>query len=250
MADRSHKLRKHTPSGPVRAVVRHRRTVPVPEGFRHPLASTTPPAPPVLLPLIGIDDDLGAALERSLQPVAVRARAGDRAARDALYAAFQPKMTRFVRRIRAPFAPDGCTGLWERADVEQEAYLAFAGVVESWSPEIPFGRYMLAHFPWRLRDAVYRGVGRRGVPARMSAVPIVNDEAFRDHASGDDEQWALIEALAASFEPPLDDLLRLRILDRQTLAEAAINLGVSRRSASRYWRTILIRLRADERPQR
>jgi len=200
-----------------------------------------------LLPLIGIDDDLDAVLERTLQPVAVRALTGDWAARDALYAAFQPKLARFIRRIRVPFAPDGCTGLWERADVEQEAYLAFAGVVESWPPEIPFGRYVLAHFPWRLRDAVYRGVGRRGVPPRMSAVPIVDGEAFGDHASGGDEQWILIDALAASFEPPLDDLLRLRILDRQTLAEAATHLGVSRRSASRYWRTILIRLRADDR---
>jgi len=221
------------------------RSAHVADGFRHPLAPLG--SSPALLPLIGVDDDLGPALERVLHPVAVRAQSGDRAARDALYMAFEPKLVRFIWRIRVPFAPDGCRGLWDRDDVTQEAYLAFVGVIESWSPGIPFGRYVLANFPWRLRDAVHRGVGRRGVPPRGYAVPILDSDTIADPASGEDEQRVMIDALAASFEPPLDNLLRLRILEQQTLAKAAKRLGISRRSVNRHWRTILIRMRAEER---
>ena len=244
MADRPLDARSGAKSASLRPVHPVRRRTPPSGGFRHPLA-----APPVLLPLIGFDDELDASLERTLHPVAVRAKEGDWVARDALYSAFGPKLARIARRIRTPWTPDGCKGVWDKDDVAQEAYLAFVGVIESWQPRIPFGRYVLAHFPWRLRDAVYRGVGRRGVPPRMYAVPIIAGEEFADGAATDDAQRATIDALACSFEPPLDGLLRLRILEQQSVAGAAERLGISRRSATRHWRTILIRLRADERRQ-
>ncbi|CAN5776579.1 hypothetical protein BH20CHL3_BH20CHL3_10970 [soil metagenome] len=224
----------------------------------HPVRRRSSPArncqqpratPPVLLPLIGFDDELDAPLERTLHPVAMRAQGGDWVARDALYSAFEPKLARIARRIRTPWVPDGCKGVWDKDDVAQEAYLAFVGVIENWPPGIPFGRYVLAHFPWRLRDAVYRGVGRRGVPPRTYAVPIVAGEEFADRASVEFEQRIVIDALASSFEPPLDGLLRMRILEQQSVACAAERLGISQHSATRHWRSLLIRLRADERRQ-
>ena len=236
-----------TPTGAMRRVRRigARPAVQVPEGFRHPLAPSVSSTPPTLLPLIGVNDDVLPAFERTLHPIAVRAQDGDWAARDALYAAFEAKLMRIARRIKPPFAPTGSQGLWEFDDVTQEAWLVFAAVIASWSPEIPFGRYVLAHFPWRLRDAVYRGVGKRNVPPRSFGVPIDDDAAFADHAAPGAEQRATIEVLAGSFESPLDQVLRLHILENLTLRETSERLGVSRRSTTRYWQTILLRLRAS-----
>ena len=211
--------------------------------FRNPLAPIPPSVQPTLLPVIGANDEILPAFERTLQPIAERARLGDHAARDALYAAFEPKIMRFVRRIRVPFAPGGAHGLWDRDDVAQEAYLVFLGVIESWSPTIPFGRYMLANFPWRLRDAVHRGVARRGIPPRSTVVSMDGADWVADRSAQVTESRALIEALASSFEPPLDEVLRLHILEGLSLTATAERLGVSRRSASRYWRAIVIRLR-------
>lgn len=225
-----------------------RPQVAVPSPFRNPLAPISPSTQPTLLPVIGANDEILPAFERTLQPIAERAQLGDHAARDALFAAFQPKIMRFVRRIRVPFAPGGAHGLWDRDDVAQEAYLVFLGVIESWSPSIPFGRYMLANFPWRLRDAVHRGVARRGIPPRATVVSMDRADWIADRAAQVTESRATIEALASSFESPLDDVLRLHILEGLSLTETAARLGVSRRSASRYWRAIVIRLREPGRP--
>ncbi|MBA2776231.1 MAG: hypothetical protein H0U31_05800, partial [Chloroflexia bacterium] len=81
------------------------------------------------------------------------------------------------------------------------------------------------------------------------AVPIIAGEEFADGTSVEVEQRIVIDALASSFEPPLDGLLRLRILEQQSVACAAERLGISQRSATRHWRSIMIRLRADERRQ-
>lgn len=254
MADRSRSPKHLSPHPPAREIPaparngsRNRPLIPVAAPFRNPLAPVLPPPQPTLLPLVGVNDEILPAFERTLQPIAERAQAGDRDARDALFASFQPKIMRFVRRIRVPFVPDGDRGLWEREDVAQEAYLVFLGVIESWPPALPFGRYFLANFPWRLRDAVYRGVARRGVPPRTVAVvfdaPGWTDR-IADDATATTETRVLIEALASSFEPPLDDILRLHILDGLTLTDTAVRIGIGRRTVTRHWRTILIRLRA------
>ena len=61
-------------------------------------------APP-LVPLLAAADDLTPEVDRALTKVALAARAGDRAARDALYLALQAKIARFVARYTA----------WDRA---------------------------------------------------------------------------------------------------------------------------------------
>ncbi len=249
MADRS--LARPERAQPLRRPVRRSRSanqgrpVAVPEGFRNPLAPAVNASPPALLPLIRVEDDIPESLERSLHPVAVRAQAGDWAARDALYTAFEPKLMRFAKRIRVPFAPDGARGLWERDDVVQEAYLSFVGVIESWSPWIPFGRYVLANFPWRLRDAVHRGVGKRTVPPRMFGVPIESTDLVADTSTAREEQAVMLEALASSLGSPLDEVFRQHIIDGLTLTETARRIDLSRRTVTRYWHDIVLELRRD-----
>lgn len=249
MADRL-PARPERAQPPLRSLRRQRRAsrdqrVPVPEGFRNPLAPAINAAEPVLLPLIRIEDDISPHLDRTLQPVAVRAQNGDWSARDALYMAFEPKLMRFARRIRVPFAPEGDHGLWERGDVHQEAYLVFVNVIESWSPEIPFGRYVLANFPWRLRDAVHRGIGKRTVPPRMYGVPIESSDLIADAATVNEEQGVMLKVLAGSLGSPLDEVFRLHIIDGLTLTATAGQIGVSRRSVTRYWHDIVLELRRE-----
>ncbi len=197
-------------------------------------------------PMLDVDDAMTAMLERAIQPVAVRAKTGDHEARDHLYASFESKILRFVRRTRVPFAPDCGSGHWDREDVAQEAYLVFITLIDRWPPAIPFGRYFFAHFPWRLRDAVNRQVARRGIPPRSTVVSMDLADWVADHAAREFESRALIEALASSFEPPLDEVLRLHILEGLSLTETADRLGVNRRSVSRYWRVVLMRLRVAD----
>lgn len=211
--------------------------------FRNPLAPVIPNR--VLLPVIGANDELPPAFERILEPIAYRAWSGDRAARDALFAAFEPKLMRFARGIHVPFAPPGAFAIWDRDDVAQEAYLAFVDVIASWTPHIPFGRYVLAHFPWRLRDVVYRGLARSVVPLGLIAVPAEQIDWMGDASAEAAEARILLESLAASFAAPYDDILRWHIGDGESLMTIAARLGCSRRTVTRRWRFILDRLRDE-----
>lgn len=248
MADRlpARPERAQSPLRPVRQrPIDRGQHVAVPEGFRNPLAPAINVAAPALLPLIRVEDDISPHLDRALHPVAVRAQNGDWSARDTLYMAFEPKLMRFARRIRVPFAPEGAYGLWERGDVNQEAYLAFVGVIESWSPEIPFGRYVLANFPWRLRDAVHRGIGKRTVPPRMYGVSIESSELIADGSTAREEQGVMLRVLAASLGTPLDEVFRLHVIEGLTLTETAGRIGVSRRTVTRYWHDVVLELRRE-----
>jgi DNA-directed RNA polymerase specialized sigma24 family protein len=217
---------------------RGRAGITVPEGFRNPLAPTPQEAPPVLLPLLGLDDDITPAIEALLAPVAIRAQEGDWAARNALYAAFEPKLNRFVRRVRVPYAPGDARGIWDREDVAQEGFLVFAALVDAWPADIPFGRYVLANFPWRLRDAIHRGFARPLMPQWVRVVPVDAELVASDPGAPRQESAARVEAIAAALQPPLDDFMRLHILERLTLDESASEMSVSSRTGSRYWQAI------------
>jgi len=223
-----------------------RDDVPAEPGFRNPLAPFAPAVQQrVLIPVMGANDELTPAWERTIAPIVARAASGDRIARDALYAAFEPKLMRFVRGVRVPWAPTGAVDRWDRDDVAQEAYLAFLDVLATWEEPIPFGRYVLAHFPWRLRDLVYRGVGRSSVPPGTIPVAIEGREWLADDSAAALESRMLLDALAVSFGPPYDDIIRLHIGEGASLMAVAARLGCSRRTLSRRWREIRERLRAD-----
>lgn len=222
-------------------------------GFRNPLApfapvpsiATSAGNQRVLLPVIGVNDELTPAWERAIAPIVTRAASGDQIARDALYAAFEPKLMRFARGVRVPWAPGGAVGTWDRDDVEQETWFAFLDVIATWEEPIPFGRYVLAHFPWRLRDLVYRGVGRPALPPGAVPVTIEGRDWLADDSAGALESRMLLDALAASFEPPYDDIIRWHIGEGTPLLAVAARLGCSRRTLTRRWREVRERLRAD-----
>lgn len=220
-----------------------RHPISVPEPFRNPLAPIAPRRAPTLLPLIGRADDLTPGLERTLWPVALRARDDDWAARDALFAAFEPKLQRIARNLWAPPASATTVGVWEHDDVWQEAWLVFVALVEAWRPEIPFGRYLLANFPWRLRDAIRRNLARPAVPPRWYAS---RAQTWDEHASPDaveDTDDILIDILCDELGEPAGQVTRLHILHNLSLREAATELRLGERTASRHWSNTRARLR-------
>jgi RNA polymerase sigma factor (sigma-70 family) len=199
------------------------------------------PTPPTLVPVILPEDDLNLALERRLLPTVLRAHAGCSDARDALYLAFQPKLRRCARRIAVPWGGAAMVAVWDRDDVEQEAWLVFDELIRQWTPDRPFGRYVLATFPWRLRDAVYRGVARSGVPPRMTTVPIGERDWLHDGSAASVEAHVLLEVVADQLPALQAVILRRHVGRGETLTEIARDMQVSRSTVTRQWRA----LRAD-----
>ena len=200
--------------------------------------SHQPAVPPAIVPVIGADDDFTPALERRILPTVRRAHAGCPDARDALYIAFRPKLHRFIRRMRVPNLGDHRVGLWDRGDVEQEAWLVFDELIRQWTPDRPFGRYLLATFPWRLRDTIYRGIGRRAAPPRMASVPISPEDPLYDGTAESEEAQVLLDALADRLPGIQGAILRRHVRDGETLTEIARDLDVSRRTVTRQWRAL------------
>jgi RNA polymerase sigma factor (sigma-70 family) len=198
--------------------------------------AATSAAPPAIVPVVTAPDDLSVAIERRLHPTALRARAGCPVARDALYLALLPKLERFIRGVRVPMFGDDRTGIWDRNDVEQEAFLVFTELLDGWEPERPFGRYVLATFPWRLRDAIYRGIGRRGVPTRMALVPIDQHAWLRDGSAAAQEATVLLGIIAERLPSLQAEILRRHVGDGDTLTAIARDLDLSRRTVTRQWR--------------
>jgi RNA polymerase sigma factor (sigma-70 family) len=189
----------------------------------------------VLLPVIGVDDVVLPAFDEKLGEFARRAQAGDTDARDALFVAFQPKLTRLMRVVRPPFAPTGSRGVWDRDDVGQEAYLVFIDLVLAWPGDVPLTAYLLSRFPWRLKDAIRRGVARSSVPPRRSLVPIENAALVADESEPPHGDGALLESIAAELPSPFDAILVAHVLHGKTKTEIAAEIGVSRRTMVRYW---------------
>lgn len=212
-------------------------------------APTTPARVPVILP----DADIDPELERSLLPVVMRAHAGCREARDALHLAFQPKLERFARRLAMPRVDTAMIGIWDAGDVEQEAWLVFDELIRQWTPDRPFGRYVLATFPWRLHDAVFRGVARPGVPPRMTPVSFAERDWLHDGSAEAAEATVLLEALADRLPVMQGAILRRHVGWSQTLTEIAQDLDVSRSTVTRQWRALrddLAEGLADTSPER
>jgi RNA polymerase sigma factor (sigma-70 family) len=201
---------------------------------------------PAIVPVVSVDNELAPALERRLMPTARRAYAGCHDARDALYIAFGPKLERFTRGVRVPRLGSTCTGIWDRDDLEQEAWLVFTEILGQWDTARPFGRFLLTTFPWRLRDAIYRGIGRRGVPPRMALVPIGEHDWLHDGSAAAAEAHVLLNALADRLPEPQATILRRHIGDGESLTVIARELDVSRRTVTRQWRALKHQLAADD----
>ena len=107
--------------------------------------------------------------------------------RNLLFDAYWPRLRRTCSQVWRRT----CRGtIVDRDDVDQEAFLVFASLLERWPGDGSFTRYLLGLFPWRLRDAVDVLIGPRdasladlslaelsGYVARQVARMLASDEA-------------------------------------------------------------------------
>jgi len=209
-------------------------------------STAAPPPTPPLAPVLAVDALLDAETERRLTALAHLARAGDTGARDALFVALGPKLDRMLARCRglawssAGPRRDGCP--WELEDLGQQAYLVYVDLLGHWSGVGPVGPYLLAHLPWRIRNA-----WRELTAARRRAAPLSIDEtgSLDDGTAAAAEGVARLEAIAAALPPPDGVILLLRIRDQATAAEIAASLRINRRTFDRHWRRLRERLRRE-----
>jgi DNA-directed RNA polymerase specialized sigma24 family protein len=176
-----------------------------------------------------------------LTMVAHEARAGDPAARNALYVACAPKIDRFVRRYRVVTTGIDRCPAFDFEDLQQEAFLIFAAMVAAWPGGESFCAYFLGHFPWELKNAVRRlaAVNRPGL--HIGAGRFVDQLA--DGSAAGAEAVALLEVIAATMPAPDGDILLWRVRDGDTFAAIARRLGASRRTVMRAWERIVGELR-------
>jgi DNA-directed RNA polymerase specialized sigma24 family protein len=180
------------------------------------------------------DFDLTPAIDAHLNALA-RAGRDDPAARNELHGLLSGKIARFL----APWR-DRPTALGDFADIRQESFLVFAGLVADWPGEGSFARYFLGFFPWRLRHAI-EAHARRWPLDRLVIIP---ERTLLDDLSPVEDTT---DPLIALWPLAGDDrqLLALRLAAGYSVAEAAHLLGWSRRTGFRRWRALVARLSQD-----
>ncbi len=192
-----------------------------------------------IVPLLAPETEVGPELERFLAPLARDAQAGDRDARDTLYEALAVKIDRFVAGAwRLAWAGDGPRRdgrPWDIEDLAQEAFPIFVNLLAAWPGDRPFGPYLLAHFPWRLRNA-----GRAlAAPRRFETAPLPPHALYLvDDSAAAEEARALLEGIAARLSSPDRQILLWHVRDGRSLGAIARRLGLHRGTVGRRWQAI------------
>lgn len=205
--------------------------------------AATYPVAPLLPPGVPVDATAAAWLTDR----AIAARAGDRAAQEALIRALGPRIDRWVaRRIRHSRPTPRRDGrFWLADDLRQEAWFALSQTLKTWSGEGSFLPWLLAVLPRRLSD---RWKTLLGPPLR----PIWEAQAEPapdSHADG--EIRLLLESLAARLDDPHDRALLLgHLRDGQPLARLVGPAGATPGAVYARWRRLQAWLRTELMPAR
>lgn len=193
-----------------------------------------------LLPVIGADDVILPSFDDTLGSFAIRAQEGDTDARDALFFAYLPKLDRLMNHARVPHAAHGETGVWDRDDVEQEAYLVFLDLVDSWSGDVSFTSWLLARFPWRLRNAIAYGIGKPSAPPRQRLIPLETaDLEPMEMPELDPDGEGRVSKVLDALPDHLAEVLVSHVFHGTPKAQVARDIQVSRRTLVRYWQEII-----------
>ena len=149
-----------------------------------------------------------------IQQLALLARGGDVDARDALYFSLEQRLHR-ISTILKPWPNEpSITGIWDRDDVLQECWLVFAELLAGWDQSAPFVPYLLARFPWRLRDRILRGIGKSTNRFGTIRIPVeFLDEYLRANDGDQPESAAMAKRLLA-------ELIRRRMSGDLSLTES------------------------------
>lgn len=189
-------------------------------------ASGEPALAPVLDPIGRIPDDVDA----RLAALALRAQAGELAARNALFLAIWPRCAPVLNGIRRNYVWRELEGrAWTFDDLDQEAFIVFCEIVDRWGGLEPrFAGYFFTRFRWRMFDVLRSWtVSPRREQALIEDLPVAIDETDAV------ELRLLIEALFANLDEGERQLLEWRLIEGRTDAEMAQALGVSVKTVRR-----------------
>lgn len=201
---------------------------------RHTLASGPPPTLVPVLPARGL---IAPELDQVVSGIARARERTDAALRDALFDAYAQRLHRILIRLwYRNLSGFGC----ELADLEQELYLIFVGLLDQWPGSGSFSAYVHGAVPWRLYDAARRlsprdrTLGERPVAA-----------ANTDLSQSDAGMVELLEEVAQRLSPFERDLLLLHVRDGVSLAQIAAARGANPRTMRRAWLRLQQHLRRE-----
>ncbi|MGH2531667.1 MAG: RNA polymerase sigma factor [Thermomicrobiales bacterium] len=190
------------------------------------------------LPVANPAETIPPALARRLSTAAMAAQEGDRAARDALFAAIWPKIERQTRQYARGRWGALAGRAWEQADVTQEAYLVFAELLADWPRQTSFPTYLLGQFGWRLRAAMRRLNGSSPRTVRFDGRLLLSDDSAEAQRAR-----SLVGTLATDLDPVDGRILLLYVLNGESIGAIAHRLQVNRRSVRRRWLALAATLR-------
>ncbi|HEY7907836.1 MAG TPA: sigma-70 family RNA polymerase sigma factor [Thermomicrobiales bacterium] len=182
--------------------------------------------------------------DRWLGQLAGAARAGERAARDALWAAVGPRLVHMARRTAWAFPS------LEPDDAVQECFPIFTTLVATWpgpaADGAGFATYLFGMFRWRLHT-ILRAYERRHASdvdwhAREERTIVAPSRVYAPVAW--DEYGVDFPAFVASLPAPERAIFLLRLREGLATREVASRLGIAPRTVSRHWNATLRRLRA------
>lgn len=214
----------------------------MPTSFRpkHPSPVSSRLFGPALAPTLSPRGPVPASVDAHFGVLARRAAGGDHAARNTLHAAFAPRLDHWVRRAQGAARRYGVDTAIESEDIAQEAFLVFADLLRSWNGRGSLSAFVIAYFPWRLSNAV-RAMSERRQHQSFEAIPA---DLLADGSFAAEEAIALLHALAAELPERPGRILLLRLENDRTWEEIACLLGITKRTALRDWKQLLIQLRA------
>ena len=154
--------------------------------------------------------------------------------RNALLTAYWPILKRICRRVwwqstRRDFV--------EIEDIEQEGVLVFCGLLEQWSGEGSFTRFLLGRFRWRVRDRARLLAGR---PMTDQLARTLVDSATDSYEA--EMALALLQELVEPLNPFDRALVTARVLDGRSFAAIGVLLGMSTASIENRWRILRVDL--------
>jgi len=206
----------------------HLRLLPDPPG------SDSDRRPPALAPAVLKHGPVPPEVDRQLGVLGRRAKADPRA-RNALYAAFRPRLDYWVWRAMQSCSRSSADPAIEPSDIQQQAFVVFCDLVLAWNERGSFSAYIFAYFHWRLSDAIRRMSDPR--ERRSAGGPPSIHLTDGSHAAA--ESVALLEALAAQFPDRQALVLLLRVRDGLAWHTIAERAGADIRTVQRDWNAIL-----------
>ncbi len=199
-------------------------------GFRLFARSSNDQASPALAPVLQPGGRIPDDIDARLAELALRAKFGDSAARNALFLAIRPRCSPVLNGVRRHELWRALEGRsWTFDDLEQEAFPIFCDLVNEWKGVEPrFAGYFFSRFRWRVFDMLRRWtLTPRREAAFDDALSIAIDEADSI------ELRTVVADLFAALAPSERQLLVWRVVDGHTDAEVAQMLGVSLKTVRR-----------------